>query len=109
MSEYINPLPEDAAERKNYPIYTGFIRFFPFAIAHIANHSHKATQQHHPDSPCHWDKSKSADEEDACARHFIEQAHAENIGDNDTLLKEATAKAWRAMANLERILTERKK
>jgi hypothetical protein len=44
--------------------------------------------QHHPGTPLHWDKSKSADEMDALIRHALS-------GEHETV-------AWRAMANLER-------
>ena len=85
------PLPEDAAERKTYPIYSGFINYFPNAIAKVSHLSYKGSQQHNPDQPTHWDMSKSGDELDALMRHMID-------GDWEQV-------AWRSMANLERKLT----
>jgi hypothetical protein len=85
------PLPEDAAERKTYPIYSGFINYFPNAIAAVSHLSYSGSKQHHPDAPVHWDMSKSGDELDAMMRHMID-------GDWEQV-------AWRAMANLERKLT----
>jgi len=85
------PLPEDAAERKTYPIYSGFINYYPNAIAAVSHLSYKGSQQHNPDKPVHWDMSKSGDELDALMRHMID-------GDWEQV-------AWRAMANLERKLT----
>jgi len=85
------PLPTDAAERKTYPIYSGFINYFPNAIAAVSHLSYKGSQQHNPDQPTHWDMSKSGDELDALMRHMID-------GDWEQV-------AWRAMANLERKLT----
>lgn len=85
------PLPTDAAERKTYPIYSGFINYFPNAIAAVSHLSYKGSKQHHPDKPVHWDMSKSGDELDALMRHMID-------GDWEQV-------AWRAMANLERKLT----
>jgi len=85
------PLPTDAAERKTYPIYSGFINYFPNAIAAVSHLSYKGSKQHHPDQPTHWDMSKSGDELDALMRHMID-------GDWEQV-------AWRAMANLERKLT----
>jgi hypothetical protein len=84
-------LPEDAAERKTYPVYSGVINYFPNAFLAIANLSFRGNQQHHPDKPLHWDMSKSTDELDALMRHIIE-------GEWDAV-------AWRALANLERELT----
>tara|TARA_R110001632_G_scaffold84674_1_gene186558 strand:- start:4313 stop:4771 length:459 start_codon:yes stop_codon:yes gene_type:complete len=84
-------LPTDAAERKTYPIYSGFIKNFPNAIAAVSHLSYKGSKQHHPDKPVHWDKDKSSDELDALMRHMID-------GEWDQV-------AWRAMGNLERKLT----
>ena len=85
------PLPTDAAERKTYPIYSGFIKNWPNAIAAVSHLSYKGSKQHHPDKPVHWDMSKSGDELDAMMRHMID-------GDWEQV-------AWRAMSNLERKLT----
>jgi hypothetical protein len=85
------PLPTDSAERKTYPIYSGFINYFPNAVAAVSHLSYKGNLQHHPDKPLHWDMDKSTDELDALMRHIIDEdwVHV----------------AWRAMANLERKLT----
>ena len=84
-------LPENASERKTYPVYSGFINYFPHAIAAVSHLSYEGNQQHHPDKPLHWDKQKSADELDALMRHMLDEDW-EQV-------------AWRAMANLERKLT----
>jgi len=84
-------LPEHAAERKTYPVYSGFLNYFPHAIAAVSHLSYQGNQQHHPDKPLHWDKQKSADELDALMRHVLDEDW-EQV-------------AWRAMANLERKLT----
>ena len=86
-----SPLPTDSGERKTFPIYSGFINYFPNAIAAVSHLSYKGSQQHHPDQPLHWDKDKSGDELDALMRHMID-------GDWEQV-------AWRAMGNLERKLT----
>jgi len=98
-------LPTDAQERKNTPVYTGFICFFPLAIAEVARHSHESTQQHHPGEPCHWDKNKSTDEKDSQARHLLDQAFPDQTLDEE--IGHARAGAWRAMANLERLCSQR--
>ncbi len=81
-------LPSDAEERKRIPIWSGFINYFPDAIVRVAALSWRGNQQHHPDKPLHWDKSKSTDELDALMRHALD-------GEWDEV-------AWRAMANLQR-------
>jgi len=90
-TEEVRPLPIDAEERKTFPIYSGFVNYFPHAIAAVSHLSHKGSAQHHPEEPMHWDKDKSQDELDALMRHMID-------GDWEHV-------AWRSMANLERKLT----
>lgn len=85
------PLPEDSAERKTYPMYSGLVAYFPHALAAVSNLSYRGNLQHHPDKPLHWDMDKSTDELDALMRHIVDEdwVHV----------------AWRALANLERKLT----
>ncbi len=89
--EIKSPLPTDAAERKEYVIYSGFMTYFPHAIAAVSHMSYQGNLQHHPDKPLHWDMDKSSDELDALMRHMLED--------------DWEAVAWRALANLERKLT----
>ncbi len=82
-------LPTDPAERKAIPIHTGFIRYFPDAIAAVAKVSLKGGLQHGQTAQTlHWDRAKSGDELDAMMRHIIEEDW-EQV-------------AWRAMANLQK-------
>jgi hypothetical protein len=93
------PLPADAASRKTVPIYSGFIRYFPRAIAAVAHLSYVGNEQHNPGTPLHWDRSKSGDELDALMRHLVEAETVDKDG-VDHLCKVA----WRAMAALEKRL-----
>lgn len=100
-------LPTTAAERKAIPIYSGFVKYFPLAIAAVAELSRKGNDQHNPGKPLHWDRSKSGDEMDAQMRHIVDAAiMGDDAPDTDDVLH-ATKNAWRAMANLQKIL-ERK-
>ena len=102
QTTHVSGLPADAKKRKNIPVYTGFIKYFPRAVCAVAELSREANEQHNPGTPVHWDKSKSKDELDALMRHLIDDA----LGvphDSDGVLH-ATKMAWRAMANLERVL-----
>lgn len=95
----MNTLPTDAATRKQFPIATGVIDYFPDALAVIANVSYTGNEQHHPGQPLHWDRSKSTDEADAAMRHFKDR------GTRDTDGVRHTAKfAWRALALLQKEL-----
>lgn len=80
--------PEDSAARKEYPIYSGFLQYFPAAIAAIAHHSFKGNEKHNPGQPLHHDRAKSADEPDALIRHLME---GDYVG-----------MAWRAMSLLQK-------
>ena len=94
----------NSAKRKEYPIATGVIDYFPDAIMEIAHVSFVGNQQHHADKPLHWDRSKSSDEADACMRHFKDR------GTLDTDGVRHTAKAcWRLLALLQKELEQEKK
>lgn len=58
-------LPTAPAARKAIPVATGFIDYFPDAIAAVAELSRIGNEQHNPGKPLFWDRSKSQDEADA--------------------------------------------
>lgn len=93
-------------ERKNYPVFSGVLQYFPHALKYVAKVSKAGNDQHHPGSPLHWDKTKSTDEADALIRHTIDMGIDGTELDTDGILH-AGKVAWRALANLERVLTER--
>lgn len=92
-------LPTDAAARKAVPIYSGFVKYFPLAMAEVAQLSRIGNEQHNPGKPLHWDRSKSGDELDAAMRHLLEAGAVDVDG-----VRHSTKLAWRAMANLEKEL-----
>ena len=90
-----------AQERKDTPVYSGVLKYFPLALLEIARVSKAGNDQHNPGKPLHWDRSKSKDELDALTRHLIE------AGTFDTDGQRHSAKlAWRALANLEKELED---
>lgn len=89
-------LPTDAKERKNTPIATGVLDYFPKALAEIARLSKVGNDQHNPGQPLHWDKTKSTDHADCIIRHLIDRG----TEDSDGMLH-STKVAWRALALLE--------
>lgn len=95
-------IPTDAAERKAVPVYSGFIKYFPLAMAEVARLSQVGNDQHNPGKPLHWDRAKSGDELDALARHLLEAEDVDTDG-----IDHATKVAWRAMANLQKLLEQR--
>jgi hypothetical protein len=94
-----NALPTDAKARKQIPIYSGFIKYFPLAIAEVARVSQAGNEQHNPGKPLHWDRSKSGDELDALGRHFLDAEKFDTDGQ-----RHSAKIAWRAMANLQKEL-----
>jgi len=92
-------LPTDPAARKTVPIATGFIDYFPEAIAAIAALSQIGNDQHNPGKPLFWDRSKSGDESDALMRHFLERGTLDTDG-----VRHSTKVAWRALAMLQKEL-----
>ena len=82
--------------RKQKPVFSGVLKYFPDAIMEVARCSWAGNQQHHPDKPLHWDREKSNDHLDALARHLIQTGEV----DDDGVLHSAKV-AWRALANLQ--------
>ena len=88
-----------AKERKDRPVYTGVLKYFPDAIREVSKVSLAGNQQHHPDKPLHWDRSKSTDELDALSRHLLDAGSFDSDG-----IRHSAKVAWRALANLQKEL-----
>ena len=89
----------DAARRKELPVYSGFMKYFPKAMLAVAELSLAGNEQHNPGTDLHWDRSKSGDELDALTRHLLDCGTRDVDG-----IWHDTKVAWRAMANLEKLL-----
>lgn len=90
-------LPTDPSARKAIPLCRGLLDYFPDALAVVAEVSRVGSQQHHPDKPIHWDRSKSTDEADALMRHLIDRGKIDSDGQRHT-----AKVAWRALALLQK-------
>ena len=97
-------LPTDAQERKQIPIVSGVLDYFPLAIAEVAKCSWAGNQQHHPDKELHWDKTKSTDHEDCIGRHLIDRGKFDTDGQ-----RHSAKLAWRVLALLQLELEEETK
>ena len=89
--------------RKEIPIYSGVLMYFPDAIKEIAKTSFIGNQQHNPDKPLHWDRSKSGDELDALTRHLMQAGTFDTDG-----VRHSAKIAWRALANLQQEIENKK-
>src|SRR5262245_49881649 len=89
-------LPTDPKERKDIPIVTGVLDYFPDAIAEVARVSKAGNDQHNPGQPLHWAREKSQDHADCCGRHLTERGTRDSDGQRHT-----AKLAWRALAMLQ--------
>ena len=97
--ELENEFISHAQERKDTPVFSGVLKYFPDAIMEIARVSLQGNKQHHPDKPLHWDRNKSNDDYDALARHLIDAGTIDSDG-----IRHTAKVAWRALACLQKEL-----
>jgi len=98
-------LPTDSKARKDTPVYSGVMAYFPLALAEVAKLSKAGNDKHNPGQPLHWSKGKSNDHADCIARHLLDLG----IVDPETGFLHDVMVAWRALANLQIKLEERAK
>jgi hypothetical protein len=84
-------------DRKQYPLATGVLDYFPDALMEVAHVSWVGNEQHNPGTVTHWDRSKSPDEADALLRHFLERGTRDTDG-----LRHTAKVVWRALALLQK-------
>jgi len=104
LEELFNPASNEktvAQERKDTPVFSGVLKYFPDALKEVAKCSKAGNDQHNPDKPLFWDRSKSGDELDALTRHLID--HSVDPVDTDGVLHLAKV-AWRSLAALQKHL-----
>lgn len=89
-------LTTDPQARKDVPLATGLLDYFPDALAAVAATSLQGSRQHHPDQPLHWDKNKSTDHADCLLRHLVDRGTLDTDGISHT-----AKVAWRALALLQ--------
>jgi len=88
-----------ATERKERPVYSGVLRYFPLALLEVARCSYLGNEQHNPGEPLRWDRSKSTDEADALVRHLLDAGTVDSDG-----VRHTAKVAWRALALLQKEL-----
>lgn len=98
-------LPTDSAERKNYPMLSGCLKYFPAAIAGISKISKAGNDKHNPGQAMHHARGKSTDHGDCILRHLTDTedllaALSRNTSGvtKEQVLAEASSLAWRALA-----------
>lgn len=98
-------LPTDSNVRKSVPLLSGCLKYFPAALAGVANVSKLGNDKHNPGKPLHHARGKSADHGDCIIRHLMDtedllasQARGNNSVTTEEILLEANQLAWRALA-----------
>lgn len=89
-------LPTDPAERKESPIATGVLDYFPLALAEIARISKAGNDQHNLGQELHWERGKSQDHPDCIVRHLMDRGLRDIDGQ-----RHSGKGAWRYLALLE--------
>lgn len=89
-------LPSEAAKRKEIPIGTGVLDYFPAALAEVAKVSFEGNKQHNSGQPLHWARGKSQDQYDTMIRHSLERGTFDSDGQ-----RHSAKMAWRALAILQ--------
>jgi hypothetical protein len=96
-------LPTDSAMRKEMPIATGVLDYFPDALGAVARLSVLGNEKHNPGEPLHWARGKSMDQPDCIMRHTAER----NTIDTDDGVLHDIKLAWRALANAQTVIEDR--
>ena len=92
-----NNMTDKAKKRKDTPVFSGVINYFPDAIKEVSRVSFVGNEQHNPGADLFWDRSKSGDELDALSRHLVDAGTLDDDG-----LRHSAKVAWRALANLQK-------
>lgn len=108
-------LTTDSAQRKDIPIRSGALDYFPAAIAGVAVHSVTGNKKHNPGEELHHARGKSMDHADCVERHLtdigdikaaIRRGEVQVDDVRAMLLAEANALSWRSLALSQEIHEE---
>jgi len=97
-------LPQGSAERKNFPMATGLIDYFPAALAYVALISKLGNDKHNPGQPLHHSRAKSSDHADCIVRHTADRGSFDATAacpDFPEGVRHSGCLAWRALALLQ--------
>lgn len=101
----LTTLPTDSNERKDLPLFSGCLRYFPAAIAGVSRISKIGNDKHNKGLPLHHARNKSGDHTDCIIRHMmdaedllIQIERGESTITEQQLLDEVSCIVWRALA-----------
>lgn len=91
------PIPlATLTSRKDFPLYSGLLKYFPDALMAVAHLSKVGNDQHNPGQPMHWAREKSTDHPDCLLRHLKDAGTRDEDG-----VRHSAKVAWRALALLQ--------
>lgn len=103
-------LPTDSLTRKEYPILSGCVKYFPAALAGVSNISKLGNDKHNPGEELHHARSKSMDHGDCIIRHLMDiedllaaEARGDKKATSEIILLEASQMVWRSLAYAQRL------
>ena len=96
-----------AQKRKQQPVFSGVLKYFPRALKGVANCSFVGNEQHNPGEKLYWNRTKSQDNADAMVRHLID--HTLDPVDHDDGVDHLAKVCWRALATYEKYLEDLEK
>lgn len=93
-------LPLDSKQRKEFPIYSGPVRYFPKALAEVAKVCKIGNDKHNPGQPLHHARGKSSDHADCIIRHMVDMSEdfGKGVGRDENGVPQVAYIAWRALA-----------
>lgn len=92
-------LPLESQARKDVPLYSGVLRYFPAALAEVARVSKLGNDKHNPGQPLHHARGKSSDHADCILRHLMDFAdRGDGTGRDAQGVPHVAYIAWRALA-----------
>lgn len=92
-------LPEDSAARKQIPLFTGPMLYFPAALAAVAKLCKDGNDKHNPGEPMHHARGKSNDHDDCILRHSLDKHEGDGRDEEGT--PHVVMRAWRALADCQ--------
>lgn len=87
-------MPVGSEERKNVPLATGVLDYFPSALMAVAQLSKAGNDKHNPGEPLHHSRAKSSDHADCILRHLADRG----LVDPEDGIRHSVKVAWRALA-----------
>jgi hypothetical protein len=90
---------KETNNRKDYPIFSGVLKYFPLALKELSRISVIGNNQHNNGEELVWDRSKSKDHLDAAIRHLLDHASGNEFDDDGA--RHLAKVCWRVLAQLQ--------